>query len=331
MAEAPLQALLAAGLVACPLNPIPGEEAMTKRYHQAILVSCEIPWSEKEELLDDLFRQEIRSTLKNFNDLYIFGTAGEGYAVTVSQFTDIVRIFREETNKDGVCPMLGAIGMSTPQVVERVGIAYDMGFRAFQITMPPWGALNDVEYMTFFKDVCGGFPDAKFIHYNLPRQKRVLLGPEYQRLEEAVPNLVGTKNTRTDINDIFSIATHTSEMQHFWGEHGFPLGCMYDECSLLSSWGALFPAKTKEYFNYGVTGQIEKLLRMHVEYMKVMHAFDAPTIGCERIDGAWDKMIVRASGVEMPLRLLSPYQNFDLETFDACIGAVRERYPDWLA
>ena len=61
---------------------------MTKRYHQAILVSCEIPWSEKEELLDDLFRQEIRSTLKNFNDLYIFGTAGEGYAVTVSQFTD---------------------------------------------------------------------------------------------------------------------------------------------------------------------------------------------------------------------------------------------------
>jgi len=75
------------------------------------------------------------------------------------------------------------------------GIAHDMGFRAFQIALPPWGALNDDEYVTYFKDVCGSFPDAKFIHYNLPRPKRVLLGPEYRRLEEAVPNLAGTKNT----------------------------------------------------------------------------------------------------------------------------------------
>ena len=210
---------------------------MAKRYHQAILVSCEIPWSESEELLEDVFRQEVRSTLERFNNLYIFGTAGEGYAVTVPRFTEIVRIFREETDKEGVYPMVGVISMSTPQAVERIGIAHDVGFRTFQIALPPWGELNDHEYMTFFKDVCGTFPDSRFIHYNPPRTKRVLLGPEYERLEEAVPNLAGTKNTRTDIRQIASIATHTSEMQHFWGEHGFPFGCLYDECSSLSSWG----------------------------------------------------------------------------------------------
>ena len=109
---------------------------MAKRYHQAVLVSCEVPWSEKEELLEDLFRKEVRSTLSNFNNLYIFGTAGEGYAVTVSRFEEIVRIFREETDLDGVYPMVGVIAMSTPQVVERVGLAFDMGFRVFQIAMP---------------------------------------------------------------------------------------------------------------------------------------------------------------------------------------------------
>jgi len=303
---------------------------MSKRYQQAILVSCELPWDDRGELLEEVFRKEIRATLNHFNNLYIFGTAGEGYAVVNSQFKEIVGIFREETNKDDVHPMVGVIGMSTPQIVERVGIAYDIGFRAFQIALPPWERLNDVEYMTYFMDVCSSFPNAKFIHYNLPRAKRVLLGPEYQRLEEAVPNLAGTKNTQSDIRDIVSIATHTSEMQHFWGEFGFPHGCLYDECSILSSYGTLFPTKTKEFFHYGVTGQIEKLFRMQVEYIEVRDAFFRTVEGYDRIDGAFDKMIVRASGVDMPLRLLSPYQYFDGEIFEACLASVKERFPKWL-
>src|SRR6187399_1327951 len=55
---------------------------MTKpRYPQAILISCEVPWDENEQLLEDVFRQEIRHALDSFSHVYIFGTAGEGYAV----------------------------------------------------------------------------------------------------------------------------------------------------------------------------------------------------------------------------------------------------------
>ena len=67
------------------------------RYPQAILVSCEVPWDEKEQLLEEVFRQEVRMVLKQFNHLYIFGTAGEGYAVDTPRFQQIVRIFYEET------------------------------------------------------------------------------------------------------------------------------------------------------------------------------------------------------------------------------------------
>ena len=83
------------------------------RYPQALLVSCEIPWNDSEELLEDVFRSEVRATLsKGFNHLYIFGTAGEGYAVTLSQFKQIVGIFHEEVDKPDVHPMVGIIGMS---------------------------------------------------------------------------------------------------------------------------------------------------------------------------------------------------------------------------
>ena len=304
---------------------------MAKRYPQAIMMSCETPWDENDEFLEDVFRRQVRTILnKGFNHIYIFGTAGEGYAVTMSQFKRVVRAFRDETDKGGVHPNVGIIAMSTAQVVERVGVAYDEGFRLFQITLPPWGALTDAGYMTFFKDVCGSFPDAGFIHYNLPRARRVLLGPDYRRLEEAVPNLVGTKNLRSDINEIHSIATHTSEIQHFWGEHAFPLGCLYGEASLLSSWGALFTSKTKEFFNHGVTGQLDKLFRLLPEYLAVTAAFEEPGLPDVHIVGAWDKMIVRASGVDMPLRLLSPYHGYDEETFQACVRSVRENFPGWI-
>jgi hypothetical protein len=56
------------------------------RYPQAILISCEIPWDENEQFLEDVFRREVRMVLANFNHLYIFGTAGEGYAVDSTRF-----------------------------------------------------------------------------------------------------------------------------------------------------------------------------------------------------------------------------------------------------
>ena len=301
------------------------------RYPQTILVSCEIPWNESEELLEETFRQEVRGTLAHgFNHLYIFGTAGEGYAVTLTQFQEIVSIFRQETEGEGVFPMVGVIGMSTVQVVERVGFAYDRGFRTFQIALPPWGELDDDECLIYFKDVCGAFPDARFIHYNLPRARRLLSGADYGRLAEAVPNLAGTKNCRSDINDIASIATGAPELQHFYGEVGFPIGCLFGECSLLSSYGALFPTKTKEFFQYGVDKRWDKLFPMMAEYIKAMEAFDEPTRGRAPIDGAYDKMIVRGGGIDMPLRLLSPYRGFDNEVYEAVIKNLKERFPDWL-
>ena len=59
--------------------------------------------------------------------------------------------------------------------------------------------------------------------------------------------------------------------------------------------------------------------------------FLAPALGgVERIDGAFDKMIVRASGIDMPLRLLSPYDGVDTETYEACISALKSTHPNML-
>src|SRR6266508_5799961 len=150
------------------------------RYPQSILVSCEIPWDERQNLIEDVFRKEVRMALANdFQHVYIFGTAGEGYAVDTARFRQIVEIFREETRGDDIHPQVGVIGLSTANIVERIAFAHAAGFRVFQISLPSRGALNDVELLTFFKDVCSMFPDSQFLYYNLPCTKRVITGIDY--------------------------------------------------------------------------------------------------------------------------------------------------------
>jgi dihydrodipicolinate synthase/N-acetylneuraminate lyase len=301
------------------------------RYHQTILVSCEIPWDERERLLEDVFREEVRDLLRRgYWDVYIFGTAGEGYAVDRCRFEQIVSVFREETRAPGVHAQVGVIGLSTAAVIERLEFAYNLGFRVFQISLPCWGALNDTEVLRFFRDVCGAFPDARFLHYNLMRSKRLLTAADYRRIAGEVPNLVATKNTGTNVATTAELIRQTPELQHFLGEAMFPIGCLYGECSLLSSFAPMIPTRTREFFEYGRAGQIENVFRMHRDYMTVVNDVLAPMRRRELIDGAYDKVLARLGGLRMPLRLLSPYESFPEETFEECRRILHEKYADWI-
>ncbi len=301
------------------------------RYPQAILVSCEIPWDENAVLLEAVFRRSVQATLQHFNHLYIFGTAGEGYAVSQAQFRRIVDIFYEETRGDNIYPMVGLIGMSTSIVLEKLQNAYDRGFRAFQISLPSWGVLTDAEVMTFFCDVCGAFPAAQFLHYNLPRAGRVLEARDYRPLVDALPNLVATKNTGGGHKRAAELVSQVGELQHFLGEGNFLQGCLYGECSLLATFGSLSPQQVKAYFAAAQTADYPRMLQLQRGFHDILADLFEILAGERHIDGAYDKLWVRLGGFEaMPLRLLSPYHGFSEAQFQACKRLLESKYADWL-
>ena len=301
------------------------------RYPQAVLVSCEIPWDAQFNLLEDVFRQEIRRVLNHFQHLYIFGTAGEGYAVTMAQFQQIVRVFYEETRGDGVHPMIGLIGLSTPLILEKLEYAYALGFRVFQISLPSWGTLSNPEMMTFFQDVCGAYPEAQFLHYNLPRAGRVLEASDYRALIDAIPNLVATKNTGGGYQRAAALVSQAGELQHFLGESNFLQGILYGECSLLATFAPLTPLKSNAYFEAGLRYDILAMVQMQQGFHDLLMDLFAVLEGERHIDGAYDKLWVRLGGLDaMPLRLLSPYHTFSDAQFEACKRMLSEKYADWL-
>ena len=307
------------------------------RYPQTILVSCPIPWDEREELIEDVFREEIRRTLAlGFTDVYIFGTGGEGYAVDTRRYRQAVRIFAEETLREGpggaaIRPMVGAIGLSTPILAERLRIAHEAGFRTFQVSLPSWGPLNDDEVLRFFGDITGAFPDAQFLHYNLGRTKRILGAAEYRPLIDRFPNLVATKTTSGELPMAADLVTNAGELQHFMDVNNFPYGALYGECSLLASYAQMTPHRCRELFEAGRSRDLPRLIDLLKGFHQVgLDLWSAPAAG-PHMDGSYDKMLCRLGLLpEFPLRLLSPYQGFTEADYDACRRVMETRYPDWL-
>ena len=303
------------------------------RYPQAILAACPTAWDEREELDEAIFRREVRMVLgAGFNHLYVFGTGSEGYAVDTRRFTHVARVFWDEVKGEGTFPMIGVIGLSTANIVERLRIAYDIGFRTFQISLPSWGPLNDDELLRFFVDVCGTFPDCQFLNYNLPRVKRVLTGGDYARILREVPNLVATKTTGGGLAAAEELVTNSPELMHFMGEGNFPHGCMYGPVGLLSSYGEVAPAKSRQLFQAGVTRDVARLFELQTQFQTF--GSDLWSVGSPgpHMYGAYDKILIKLGMLpEFPLRLLSPYQGFTEADYRAFKRVLDEKYADWLA
>ena len=60
----------------------------------AILATAVVPWTERYEFDEIIFRRQVHTLARTLTrHIYIFGTAGEGHAVTEKQFDQITTSF----------------------------------------------------------------------------------------------------------------------------------------------------------------------------------------------------------------------------------------------
>lgn len=299
-----------------------------KRYPSCILATCCAPWDERGQFDESSFRRLVQTSLTGTRHLYVFGTAGEGYAVSEEQFDTVVSAFSEEMRAGDADPMVGVISLSVSTMLNRIQRCADRGIRTFQIALPSWGALSDRELRTYFRQVCDGFPECRFVHYNLPRSKRMLTAGEYGELAERHPNLVGTKNCTDSLSFVHGLLHEAPQLQHFLTETGYLYGSLFGECGILASlvtgWSRLheiFAAgKHQTVASYpGLVQECELFTKLLFE-----------CVGDTRIDGAYDKIFARVLVPEFPLRLLPPYEGTSEVEFQKFVALLQERLPAWL-
>ena len=299
-----------------------------KRYPAGIMSTCCIPWDESGRFVEHIFRHNVQHALRGTKLLYVFGTAGEGYAVTDRQYTEIVTAFADEMRRGQAEPMVGVIDLSLGTIIERIQRARDLGVRQFQVSLPSWAALSDQELFNFFKHVCGGFPDCQFMHYNLPRTKRMITGKEYRRLAAENPNLVATKNCGDSQSHLRSLIEDSPELQHFLSEAGYVYGSLFGECGILASFIMNWP-KQRALFEAGQRRDVATMVAIQREVDIVIQTlFEA--IPDNRIDGSYDKLFEKMYEPDMPLRLLPPYIGSSDEEYHNFVRLLKQRLPEWV-
>lgn len=305
--------------------------ASGKRYRRCILATCCVPWDERLHLAEEIFRRQVRRLIQQgIRDLYIFGTAGEGYAVNDRQFEQVTRVFLDETRAPDVQSMVGLISLSLPTVIERIERARAWGARRFQLSLPSWGALRDTEVATFFRETCGRFPDCEFLHYNLLRTHRLITPAEYGQLARRHPNLVATKNSTNDLARLRGLLTEAPELQHFITEGGFGEAAMMGECGFLVSIANTNLEIAKAYFAAGLRQDRDVLTRICGEAGEIVGQLKQLADPDTHMDAAFDKMYCRVNDGEFPLRLLPPYAGASEEFFRRWTAFIREKFPGWL-
>jgi dihydrodipicolinate synthase/N-acetylneuraminate lyase len=297
-----------------------------------VLGTCCLPWRDDRTLDASLFRRSIRNLVRaGLRDLYIFGTAGEGHAVTETQFREVTKLFVDTMGEAGAAPpMVGVINLSLPTVLDRIAFGVALGVTTFQFCLPAWGAINDREVRRVFAEVCGSFPDCRFLHYNLGRTGRLVRAEEYAELAEAHPNLVATKYGLGDPETIAALLREVPQLRHFFTEPGFYLGAPLGECGLLASVAASNPRRAWEYFRAGAEGDAARLAELYRELAGVMGAVRHAAGGMGLNDGAYDKLVAKLGEPDFPLTLLPPYQSSGDDGYRRYLADLTEHYPGWL-
>ena len=282
-----------------PANP-------ARRMPPTVLATCVLPWDDRFRFAEDDFRAHVRLVAAHMTrHLYIFGTAGEGYAVTETQFRDVARVFWDEAGRCGVTPMLGVVSTSLGTVIERLEFGLELGYRQFQISFPSWGRVSDPERDAFFRETCGRFTQAQFLHYNTPRGGRVLTGREYGQLAARHASLAAVKFTSSDPAVVAELVTNAAPVQCFLTEPAYVLAS--GDCGLLVSLSGVrvdLPGR----FAAARDDALRELGRLALAVDDLLEECFRAECPTAHMDGAYEKVLARAHGAKLALRLLPPYQ-----------------------
>jgi dihydrodipicolinate synthase/N-acetylneuraminate lyase len=303
------------------------------RYPSTVMVSIVCPWDDDERLDEASFRRATRHALASgFTHLYVFGTAGEGYAVDTARFRAVVEVLGDETAGTEAQPMVGVIGLSTANVVERLAVAHGLGFRAFQISLPSWSPLADTEVLAYFEAVCGAFPDSQFMHYNTVKAGRLVGGSLYRQVVERVPNLVATKTMTGDLGTVASVVRDAPELMHFLTEQSIAYGGLFGEVALLGTFAALAPEQSWDLLDAVQNGRHAQAAEIGSWFERLNHTIFDPLMVDRRVDGAYDKTIEKLSKgmAGFPLRMLSPYRTVSELEFDDARRRLSDAFPELL-
>ena len=170
---------------------------LTAEELRGIWAGVTMVWDEDYRFDEQTYAENIeRMIAAGVHGLYTTGSTGEFYVIEYDEFCRMVDIEAELCGRAQKPLQIGCCSDATAKTIKL--LEYAAGKKevgAAQVNIPYWMELTDRELLQFFKDLHTACPDMPLVHYNIPRAKRFLNAPDYLRILEVAPNLIGVKYT----------------------------------------------------------------------------------------------------------------------------------------
>jgi dihydrodipicolinate synthase/N-acetylneuraminate lyase len=274
---------------------------LTGKTLKGIWAGVTMSWERNYRLDEKSFCENLKRLCKaKVHGIYTTGSTGEFYALNFDEFKLMVDILIEVVTPKGISIQVGCGSPSTKETIKK--LEYIAGKKAdgAQITLPYWMELTDKEVLRFFKDISIACPSLPLIHYNIPRAKRFLYGPDYQRILEIAPNLIGVKFSFAGINfgSLQEALLLTPNLSYFVGENLLVSGMQIGAKGCYSSIVCMRPDFVLKMFNLAEKFKWDEAIKMQKFLAQFFMDFEAmlERFGLGSIDPVADKGFAAASG-----------------------------------
>ena len=105
---------------------------------------------------------------------------------------------------------------------------------------------------------------------------------------------------------------------------------LFGDVGLLISMGALNLQRTRSFFEAARQRDLAAVRQATLDYSALEELICAALNSGAHMDGAYDKLFVKAALPEFPLRLLPPYQGASDEEFAVFMDTLQTQQPHWL-
>jgi N-acetylneuraminate lyase len=313
------------------------QHKLTAETLKGIWAGVTLSWDEAYAFDEGAFRQNL-ATLSEHDvaGIYTTGSTGEFYALDWPEFRHMVDVFMEVVGPTGLPTQIGCCADDTRDVLRMVAYAAEKGAGGAQITLPYWMELTDREMLQFFQDVYTAVPELPLIHYNIPRAKRFLTGPDYVRVLEVAPSLIGVKFTFASrhFGDLQHATQLTPDLSYFVSEDMLVSSMQVGARGCYSSLVCTNPNFMLELFRLAEAGQWDQALEKQALIIRFFRDLGGviEELGLGGMDPVVDKGMAAASGfIAGHQRTRLPYIGWSDEGVRRVRALMEAKYPMFLA
>ncbi len=294
-------------------------------------------WDEHDHFDEASYRANTEAMCRaGVHGLYTTGSTGEFYALDEEEFRRMVDAQAEICARYRMPLQIGCCADSTRKVLRLLEYAAGKPqVGAAQVTLPYWMELTDREVLQFFRDLHRACPDLPLVHYNIPRAKRFLQGPDYLRILEVAPTLAGVKYTfaGSHFGQLQEAMGLTPGLAYFVAENLLVSAMMLGARGSCSSLVATNPDFMLTMYARAVEGRWDEAMKMQRTASRFFTEAAAfiESRGEGTIDPVFDKGLSVAAGCAAgSQRTRAPYIGWSDETVRAMREWLHRHYPQFI-